>query len=103
MKEEDIQLLKDDGWIVECESPFEIRQVHGGGVATGYAASIILDTVLKAERKRLRKYYKKHRKTCGNRIFFQHCPTWKANDDGCASCRFYDKEAGAKLDKVMER
>ena len=33
-------LMEKDGWIVVCESPFEIENVDGS-VATGYATKII--------------------------------------------------------------
>jgi len=49
MNEEDIKLLEDNGWDVECHSPFEIRFQDGGAFATGLAAQIVLDD-LKYER-----------------------------------------------------
>ena len=42
MNKDDIELLKNNGWTVECESPFEIRHVDGS-FATGQAAEAILD------------------------------------------------------------
>jgi len=42
MNEEDIKLLEDNEWVVECESPFEIRHEDGGAFASGCAADIIL-------------------------------------------------------------
>ena len=44
----DIKLLEENGWIVECESPFEIR-TKDGSFASGEAAQIVLDD-LKYER-----------------------------------------------------
>jgi len=41
----DEKLLEDNGWIVECESPFEIRHKDGGAFASGFAAKILLDYV----------------------------------------------------------
>lgn len=41
MKREDIQILEDNGWIIECESPFEIRH-EDGSFATQQAAEIVL-------------------------------------------------------------
>lgn len=41
MDEEDIELLEKYGWVVECESPFEIRH-EDGSFATKSAAWIIL-------------------------------------------------------------
>ena len=46
---EDDKLLRDNGWIVECQSPFEIRCEDGGAFASGLAAQIVLDD-LKYER-----------------------------------------------------
>ena len=43
MNEEDIKLLEENGWQVECESPFEIRYEDGGAFASGFAAQIVLD------------------------------------------------------------
>ena len=48
-RENDIKLLEENDWIVECESPFEIRYSDGGAFATGLAAQIVLDD-LKHER-----------------------------------------------------
>jgi len=45
--EEDKKLLEDNGWEVECESPFEIR-TKDGSFASGEAAYIVLDN-LKSE------------------------------------------------------
>ena len=42
MKKEDIKLLEDEGWIVECQSPFEIYHEETNSRATGYAAEIVL-------------------------------------------------------------
>jgi hypothetical protein len=38
----DKQLLEIYDWVIECESPFEIRH-EDGSFATGQAASIVLD------------------------------------------------------------
>mgnify|MGYP001176913553 CR=1 FL=1 len=42
MNKEDITLLEKEGWIVECQSPFEIYHEETNSRATGYAAEIIL-------------------------------------------------------------
>lgn len=42
MSEKDLQLLTDNGWTVECVSPFEIRNKEDGSFATGSAAWIVL-------------------------------------------------------------
>ena len=49
MNPEDEKLLEENGWFVECESPFEIRYKDGGAFASGLAAQIVLDD-LKHER-----------------------------------------------------
>ena len=49
MEEEDIKLLEEYGWKVECESPFEIRYEDSDAFASGCAADIVLDD-LKHER-----------------------------------------------------
>ena len=40
----DIKLLENNGWTVECESPFEIR-TEEGSFARGEAASIVLSNL----------------------------------------------------------
>ena len=45
MNEEDIKILESDGWVVECESPFEIRHEETNSFASGYAAEIILQAL----------------------------------------------------------
>jgi len=45
MNEEDVKLLKDNDWIVECESPFEIKHEDGDAFASGLAAQIVLDNL----------------------------------------------------------
>ena len=49
MNEDDIRLLEENGWDVECHSPFEIRFQDGGAFASGLAAQIVLDD-LKTDR-----------------------------------------------------
>jgi glycerophosphoryl diester phosphodiesterase len=44
MKDSDIKILEDNGWMVECESPFEISQ-NDGSFASNYAAKLILETL----------------------------------------------------------
>ena len=36
------ELLARHGWIIECESPFEIRHKESGSFATGLAAEIVV-------------------------------------------------------------
>ena len=38
----DEKLLEADGWEIECESPFEIRNMESGSFATNEAADIVL-------------------------------------------------------------
>lgn len=50
MSAEDKQLLEDDGWIVECESPLEIvNQFDPECRATRLAAKIILDYIKRGQ------------------------------------------------------
>ena len=42
MNEDDIKLLEENEWVVECHSPFEIRHEDSGAFASGCAADIIL-------------------------------------------------------------
>lgn len=42
MTQEDKDILDDNDWTLECESPFEIRH-ESGAFATGIAAQFILD------------------------------------------------------------
>lgn len=39
----DKEILEQNGWFIECESPFEIRHIDGD-VATGQAAKIVVDS-----------------------------------------------------------
>ena len=43
MRESDIKLLEENGWIVVCESPFELEDGDGAGTATGSGADFILE------------------------------------------------------------
>ena len=46
MREEDIKLLEDNGWIVVCESPFELEDEEDPtSTASGSAAQFILETI----------------------------------------------------------
>jgi len=45
MNNEDIALLEKEGWMVECQSPFEIYHEETNSRATGYAAEIILSSL----------------------------------------------------------
>lgn len=40
----DEKLLWENDWIVECQSPFEIRHKDGGAFASGFAAQIVRDS-----------------------------------------------------------
>lgn len=42
MNKQDLKLLEARGWVVECESPFEIRH-EDGSFATGQAAHMVLE------------------------------------------------------------
>lgn len=45
MNEKDRKLLEFNGWIVECESPFEIRRSKTESFATNEAAKLILNSL----------------------------------------------------------
>jgi hypothetical protein len=45
MYENDKLLLEKNGWIIECESPFEIRNEETGDFASGFAAKAVLDSL----------------------------------------------------------
>lgn len=51
MNENDIKLLENNGWTIECKSPFEIRHEESESFATGYAADIVLDSLKSEENK----------------------------------------------------
>lgn len=44
----DNELLEKNGWIVECESPFEIRM--SDSIATGYAVTEIINNIYRSEK-----------------------------------------------------
>ncbi len=50
MKQQDIEFLEENGWIVECESPLEIRDQETGSFATGYAAKCVLASLREEEK-----------------------------------------------------
>lgn len=45
MTDTEKKLLEEEGWAVECESPFEIRHADGS-FASGQAADIVLHSVV---------------------------------------------------------
>lgn len=45
MTQDDETLLEREGWVVECQSPFEIRHTESGSFATGLAAKLVLQAV----------------------------------------------------------
>ncbi len=49
MKPEDEEMLKKEGWTVDCDSPLEISH-ETGAVATGIAVDIILNYYTKKKR-----------------------------------------------------
>lgn len=106
MKAEDIELLENNDWIVECESPFEIRYKDGGAFASGLAAEIVLDELKRIERKeqkRVEKFKLKCCKTCKLSRYFKDCQLWWENSRGCSKCENYNEELGTKLEKKYER
>jgi len=51
MIQEDVDLLESQGWIVACESPFEIENEEYESRATGLAADIVLTFYKKIKKK----------------------------------------------------
>jgi len=49
MRDSDREILEANGWIVECESPFEISHEDWESRATGYAADIVLEFYKKTD------------------------------------------------------
>ena len=47
---EDYEILEKEGWIVECESPFEIRHEESNSFATGWAADAVLDSYVDGDK-----------------------------------------------------
>lgn len=45
MSENDKDLLENNGWIVECESPLEIRSENGESFASGLAAQFVIESL----------------------------------------------------------
>lgn len=52
MKESDEMILEKNGWIIECESPFEICFTETNDRATGVAAQLILHFLKEHEKKK---------------------------------------------------
>ncbi len=50
MTQDDINFLESKGWVVECESPLEIREEDSGSFATGYAANLVLESLRDEEK-----------------------------------------------------
>ncbi len=42
------EILENEGWIIECESPYELRHVDGS-FASGQAAYIVSDYILRLD------------------------------------------------------
>jgi len=49
------KLLKDNGWIVECYSPLEIRQEESGAFATLWAAQSVIDEIVNENKPKKKK------------------------------------------------
>lgn len=81
MKFSDEQLLEKNGWIVECESPFEIRHSETNSFATGIAAELILESLKPKVEKRTTCY-------CGQPIDFSNpdCEAFNLCKDHAADC-----------------
>ena len=51
MDKNDELLLEKNGWTIECESPFEIRNDETGDFASGIAANAVVDSLKPKKRK----------------------------------------------------
>jgi len=51
MRQEDVELLESEGWIVACESPFELENPDYESTATGLGAEIVLAYYKKLQKK----------------------------------------------------
>lgn len=47
------EILEKEGWIVCCESPFEIEHKETNATASGYAAQTIVDHLLKHKKRKI--------------------------------------------------
>jgi hypothetical protein len=56
MNKRDFELLEQNGWMVECESPFEIRHIESGSFASEIAADMILGVIQRENEGKLTKY-----------------------------------------------
>ena len=46
LDKETIKKLEAEGWVVECESPLEIRHEESESFASGWAAQIVIEYIL---------------------------------------------------------
>ncbi len=46
----DEELLEQNGWEIECYSPFEIRHIETGSFATNWAATAVVDDLKQSEK-----------------------------------------------------
>ena len=46
---ETVERLNEAGWVVECESPLEIRHFESDSFATGIAAQFIVEAIKAGE------------------------------------------------------
>lgn len=44
-------ILETEGWIVECESPLEIRHKVSNSFSTGIAAELVIESIMKDKKK----------------------------------------------------
>lgn len=81
MNENDELILEKNGWTVECESPFRIRNNETGDFASGVAANVVLNSIKPNPKKKTTCY-------CGNPI------DWSNSDCVCFSlCKDHAMDA----------
>ena len=75
MNQRDLDLLEQEGWNVDCESPFVITHEESGSEATNIAAELILNMIKEEnEGKMLKKEYQKRIDEL-NEYMIKICPT----------------------------
>lgn len=75
MTKRDFELLEQSGWVVECESPFEIRHVESGSQASDIAADMILGVLQRENEGRLTKYQYEEKIRNLTAFLVRVCPT----------------------------
>ena len=75
MEKRDFELLEQNGWIVECESPFNIRHVESGSYASDIAADMVLGQYQRENQGRPTKYQYQDKIRNLTTFLVKACPT----------------------------